>query len=62
MVKLGKMAIEIQTKSKDGKGGWLFLENIPYPYFKQQLKLNGGRQRFNSKFIDVAKVSIPEKY
>ena len=62
MVKLGKNAIEVLTKSKEGKGGWCFLENIPYPYSKQQLKLNGGRQRFNSKFINVAQISIPEKY
>ena len=62
MVKLGKNAIKVLTKSKEGKGGWSFLENIPYPYSKQQLKLNGGRQRFNSKFIEVAQVSIPDKY
>ena len=62
MVKLGKNAFEVLTKSKEGKGGWSFLENIPYPYSKQQLKLNGGRQRFNSKFIEVAQVSIPDKY
>ena len=62
MVKLSKNAIEVFTKSKGGKGSWSFLENIPYPYSKQQLKLNGGRQRFKSKLIDVTQVSIPEKY
>ena len=63
IVKLGKMAIEIGVKlfikSKKGRGGWTFLENIPYPYSKQQLKLHGGKQRLKSKFIYVAKESIP---
>ena len=62
MVKPGKMAIEIHTKSKGGKGGWTFFKNIPFTYSKQQLKLNGGKQRSELKFIDVAKLSVPDNY
>ena len=62
MVKLGRTTFEIFTKSKKGEGGWSFLENLPYPLSKQQLKLNNNKQNFKSSFINTDKVAIPENY
>ena len=62
MIKLGRTTFEIFTKSKKGDGGWSFLENLPYPFSKQQLKLNNNKQNFKSSFINIDKVAIPENY
>lgn len=62
MVKLGQTSFEIHTKPINGGGGWNFFESVQLPYSKHQLKLNGGKQRMCSKFVDLSKVHIPNHY
>ena len=62
MVKLGQTSFEIHTKPINRGGGWNFFESVQLPYSKYQLKLNGGKQRMCSKFVDLSKVHIPNHY